>query len=152
MFVARVTRLVLLVEQELLSHPEHLSSSLFCSGLRVAQPVIFYICFEDHCFSFSPFVFSFLLAILLSLLLRSKAFDYPLGIISFGHSIVSPSSIQDLWLPSLYHLFWPFYCLSFFDLRPLITPLISSNFSFLTHVYSILYFDYLHWQFHLLYL
>jgi len=43
MFVARVTRLVLLVEQELLTHPEHLSSSLFSSGLRVAQPVIFYI-------------------------------------------------------------------------------------------------------------
>jgi hypothetical protein len=30
---------------------------------------------------------------------------------------------------SIYNLMWPWHCLSFFDLRPMITPLASSNWS-----------------------
>jgi hypothetical protein len=30
----------------------------------------------------------------------------------------------------LHFFFWPLYCLSFFDLRILITPLVSSSFSY----------------------
>jgi hypothetical protein len=52
------------------------------------------------CVVFCPFVL-FLVAIVLSVLLRFTASDYPFGIL------------------------WPLYCLSFFDLRLLITPLVS---------------------------
>ena len=66
----------------------------------------------------------------------------PLG--SFGHCVVWPSSIYRIWLPLWYLLaivlsdllrftdseytfgiFWPFCCLTFFDLQILITPLVS---------------------------
>ena len=75
-FVTRVTRQVPLVEQELPTLPEHLSSPLGFSGVRVARSFVFCIIF---CRSF------FVL------------------------------------------FFWPLSCLSFFDLRNLITPLVSSN-------------------------
>ena len=52
------------------------------------------------CWSFCPFVL-FLLAIMLSLLLRYTDSDYPFDIC------------------------WPLCCLSFFDIRILITPLVS---------------------------
>ena len=48
----------------------------------------------------------FFLAIVLSVVLRFTASDYPFGIL------------------------WPLYCLSFFDLLLLITPLVSSNFAY----------------------
>ena len=104
----------------------------------------------------------FLLAIVLSVLLRFTDFDYLFGIfwplyclsfdllilitslVSFGHCIVCPSSIYGFWLPLwyllaivlsvllrftdfdyLFGIFWPLYCLSFFDLRILITSLVS---------------------------
>ena len=65
-------------------------------------------------------------------------------LVSCGHCIVCPSSIYDFWLPLLYlvaivlsfpprfttsdypfGILWPLYCLSFLDLRLLITPLVS---------------------------
>ena len=103
----------------------------------------------------------YLLAIVLSVLLRFPASNYPFGIfwplyclsfdsrllitplVSFGHCIVCPSSIPGFWLPLWYLLaivlsvlrfpasdypfgiFWPLCCLSFFDSRLLITPLVS---------------------------
>ena len=81
----------------------------------------------------------YLLAIVLSVLLRFPASDYPFGIfwplyclsfdsrllitplVSFGHCIVCPS-IPGFWLPLWY--LWPLYCLSF-NSRLLITPLVS---------------------------
>ena len=77
-FVARVTRQVPLVEQELLTPPEHLSSSPVFSGVRVTWSLVLYVCFVDRCFFFCTF--------------------------SFGHCV----------------------CLFFFDVRILITPLVSS--------------------------
>ena len=91
-----------------------------------------------------PFVL-FLLAIVLSVLLRYTDSDYPFGIFklflsfctfSFGHCVVCSSSIYGFWLPLwylqtllvlLYFFFWPLCCLFFFDIRILITPLVSSN-------------------------
>ena len=105
----------------------------------------------------------YLLAIVLSVLLRYTDSDYPFGIfwplcclsffdirilitplVSFGHCVVSPSSIYGFWLPLWYLLaivlsvllrytdsdypfgiFWSLCCLSFFDIRILITPLVS---------------------------
>jgi hypothetical protein len=64
--------------------------------------------------------------------------------VSCGHCIVCPSSIYDFWLLLWYHvaillsvlprvttsdypfgILWPLHCLSFLDLRLLITPLVS---------------------------
>ena len=54
-FVTRLTRRVSLVEQELLTIPEHLSSPPVFSGVRVIRSLILYVCFVDSCLSLSPF-------------------------------------------------------------------------------------------------
>ena len=65
-------------------------------------------------------------------------------LVSFGHCVVWPSSIYRFWLPLwyllaivlshrlritdsdyLFGIFWPFWCLTFFDLQILITSLVS---------------------------
>ena len=63
------------VEQELLILPEHLSSSPVFSSVRVPRSLVFCVCFVDRCFVL------FLLAIVLSVLLRFTDYDYPFGII-----------------------------------------------------------------------
>jgi hypothetical protein len=72
-FVTRLTRRVPLVEQELLTLPEHPSSPPVLSGVRVTRYLILCVCFVDNCLSFCPF--------------------------SFGHCVVSSSSIYGFWLP-----------------------------------------------------
>ena len=79
----------------------YISSPQEISGVHVTKSLVLCICFVDCCLSFCPF----LLAIVLSVLL------------SFGHCVVCSS------------VFWPLCCL-FFDLRILITSLVSSNSSF----------------------
>jgi hypothetical protein len=79
-FVTRLIRRVPLVEQELLTLPEHLSSPPVFSGVRVTRSLVLYTCL----FCRSLFVL-------------------------------------------LYFFFWPLCCLFFFDIRILITPLVSSN-------------------------
>ena len=74
--VTRLTRRVPLVEQELLTHPEHLSSPSVFSGIRVTRSLVLYICFVDRCLSFVLL----LLAIALSVLLRYTDSDCPFGI------------------------------------------------------------------------
>jgi hypothetical protein len=73
-FVTRLTRRVSLVEQELLSLPEHLSSQPFFSRDNVTRSLVLYVCFVNQCLSF---------------------------------------------------FFWSLCCIFFFDIRILITPLIS---------------------------
>ena len=70
--VARVTRRMSLVEQELLTVPEHLSSPLVFNEVHVTRSLVLCVCFVDRCLTFCPF-------------------------------------------------FWPLCCLSFFDLRILIS-------------------------------
>ena len=70
-----------LVEQELLTLPEHISSPPICIGVRSIRSLVLYVCFVDRCLSYCTF--------------------------SFGHFVV---------------------CF-FFDIRILIIPLVSSNFS-----------------------
>ena len=74
--VLRLTRRVSLVEQELLTLPEHLSSPLVFSGVRVTRSLVLYVCFVDRCLSFCTFS----LAIVLSVLLRYTDSDYLFGI------------------------------------------------------------------------
>jgi hypothetical protein len=71
-FVTRLTRWVLLMEQELLTLPEHLSSPPVFSGVRVTWSLVLFVCFVDRCLSFCTF--------------------------SFGHCVVC-SSIYGFWLP-----------------------------------------------------
>jgi hypothetical protein len=57
------------------------------------------------------------------------------------YCIVYASSIYSLWLPLWYPFFlfiWPLYCLCFFNLQPLIAPLISFFPLYLTIVLSML--------------
>jgi hypothetical protein len=72
----RLTWRVPLVEQELLTLPEHLSSLPVFSGVRVTWSLVLCVCFVDHCLSFSTF--------------------------SFGHCVVCSSSIYGFWLPLWY--------------------------------------------------
>ena len=46
-FVTRLTRRVPLVEQQLLTHPEHLSSPPVFSGVRVTRSLVLCVCFVD---------------------------------------------------------------------------------------------------------
>ena len=77
-FVTRLTRRAPLMEQELFTFPEHLSSPPILSGVRVTRSLALCICFVYRCLSFCTF------------------------------------------------FFWPMCCL-FFDIRILITILVSSN-------------------------
>jgi hypothetical protein len=53
--ITRVTRQVPLVEQELITLPEHLSSPSFFNGVRVTRSVVLFVSFVDRCLSFCPF-------------------------------------------------------------------------------------------------
>ena len=79
-FVTRLTRLVSLVEQELPTLPQHLSSPPAFSGVRVRGDMCVFV---DRCLSFCTFSF------------------------------------------------WPLYCLFFFDIRIMVTPLfyVANNIS-----------------------
>jgi hypothetical protein len=48
---------ILLVEQELLTLPEHLSSPPVFSGVRVIRSLVLYVCFVDRCLSFCTLSF-----------------------------------------------------------------------------------------------
>jgi len=74
--VTRLTRRVPLVEQELLTLPENLSSPPVFSEVHVTRSLVLYVCFVDRCLSFCPF--------------------------SFGHFVVCSSSIYGLLLPHWY--------------------------------------------------
>ena len=72
-FLHRLTRRVPLVEQELLTLPEHLSTPPVFGWFRVTKYSFICVCFVDCCLS------SFFLAIVLSVL-RFTDSDYPFGI------------------------------------------------------------------------
>jgi hypothetical protein len=54
---SRLLERVPLVEQELLTLPEHLSSPLVFGGVRVTRSLVLYACFVDRCLSFCTFSF-----------------------------------------------------------------------------------------------
>ena len=64
------------MEQELLILSDHPSSPSVFSGVRVTRSLVLYVCFVDRCYLFVLF----LLAIVLSVLLRYTVSDYPFGI------------------------------------------------------------------------
>jgi hypothetical protein len=76
-FITRLARRVPLVEQELFTLPEHLSSPPVISGVRVTRSFVLCVCFVDRCLSFCTF--------------------------PFGHCVVCSFSIYGFWL-SLWYL------------------------------------------------
>jgi hypothetical protein len=56
-FVTILTRRVALMEQGLLTLPDHMSSTPVFSGVRVTRFVVLYVCFVDRCLSFCTFIF-----------------------------------------------------------------------------------------------
>jgi hypothetical protein len=96
-FRSRLTRWVPLMEQELLILPKHLRSPPVFSGVCVTRSIVFCVCFIDRCLSFCTFSWGhcivcsssiyrfwlplwYLVAIVLSVLLRYTDSDYPFGI------------------------------------------------------------------------
>ena len=77
LFTTRLTWREPLVNQELITFPEHLSSLPVFSGVRVTRSLVLYVCFV---YVVCPFVL-FLLAIVLSVF-------WPLCCLSFGHCVV----------------------------------------------------------------
>jgi len=70
---------------------------------------------------------------------RGKGIAYPSGVPEFAPGFIGIHLAQSLVFYVAFYremfvflsfLFQPLYCLSFFDLRILITPLVSSNFSY----------------------
>ena len=103
-----------LVEQELPTLPDHLTSPLVFSGVLLTWSLVLCVMFCRSLFVL------FLLAIVLSVLLWFTDSDY-LPLVSFGHCFVCSSLIYRFWLPP-FGIFWPLYCLFFFDIQILITP------------------------------
>ena len=69
------------MEQELLALSDHMSSPPVFSGVRVTPSLVLYVCFVDY------FFVLFLLAIVLSVLLRYRDSDYPLGIFKLFYAV-----------------------------------------------------------------
>ena len=94
--LSRITLCALHLEP--LTLPEHLSTSPVFSGVCVTQTLVLYVCFIDRCLSFVLFV----LAIVLSDLLRCADYDY-LPLVS-SHSY---SYLRFIALTNLYQMFVP---------------------------------------------
>jgi hypothetical protein len=143
-FVTRLTRRVSLVEQELLSLPEHLSSQPVFSRDHVTRSLVLYVCFVNQCLSFFFWslccIFFFdiwiLITPLVSLIYRFwlplwylwyTDSDYPFGIFDI-QILITPliSLIYRFWLP-LWYLWYTDsdYPFGIFDIQILITPLTS---------------------------
>jgi len=98
-FVTRLTRRVPLVEQELLTLPEHLSSPPVVNGVRVTRSLVLCVCFVDRCLSFCTFVFWLLWCLFF--------FDIRILIISLVSSNSSYSySITAIFYRNTSHLGW----------------------------------------------
>ena len=102
-FVTRLTRRFSLVEQELPTLPEHLSSPPVFSGVRVTRSLVLYVCFVDRCLSFC----TFFLAIVLSVLLRYTDSDCPFGIFKLFLNVDYSKILKYFWKSSL-NLLWHF--------------------------------------------
>jgi hypothetical protein len=116
-FVTRLTRRVPLVEQVLLTLPEHLSSPPVFSGVHVTRSLVLCLMFCRSLFVLLSFFFWPLCCLFF--------FDIRImitSLVSCVHCVVCSSSIYGFWLPP-FGILWPLCCLFFFDIRILITSL-----------------------------
>ena len=93
-FVTRLTRRMPLVERELPTLPEHLSSCPVFSGVRVARSLVLCVCFVDRCLSFCIFFFwtlcclSFDILILITPLVSSNSSYYCRSVNFISYSLL----------------------------------------------------------------
>jgi hypothetical protein len=113
-FLSRLTQRVSLVEQELLTFPEHLSSPSVLNDVRVTRSLVWCVCFVDRRLSFCLFSFGHLLSVL-----RFTDSDYPYGIFKLDLQLSSRSLITQ-------------YLLKLLAVH--VTSLVSSNFSYRLHI------------------
>jgi len=97
-FVTRLTRRVPLVEQELLTLPEHLSSPPVFTGVRVTRSLVLYV----FCRSLFVLLYFFLLAIVLSVLLRYTDSGCSFGIFKLFNCLRSNNIVIEYFLTDLY--------------------------------------------------
>jgi hypothetical protein len=90
-FITRLTRCLQMVEQDLLTLPEHLSSPPDFSGFRVTLSLALCVCPVDRCLSFVLFR----LIIVLSVLLRFTESDYPFDIFKLFFGKVNISKVTE---------------------------------------------------------
>jgi hypothetical protein len=95
--VTRLTRRVPLVEQELLTLPEHLSSSPVFNVGSCYSIFRFMCMFCRSLFVFLPF---YLLAIVLSVLFLFTASDYPFGIFKLFFLVATRNYLFTVWICS----------------------------------------------------
>ena len=111
--LTRVAWQVPVEEQELFTIPDDLSCSIFRFLCFIDQYLSSYLFFWPlYCLSFFDYTrlpVWYLLAIVLSVLLWLHQITH---LVSFGHCIVCPSLITPDYP---FGIFWPLYCLSFFD-------------------------------------
>ena len=74
-FVTRLTQWVPIVEQELLTLPELLSSSPVFSGVRVIRSLVLCVCFVDRYLSFCTFSFGHCVVYSFSILITPLVFS-----------------------------------------------------------------------------
>ena len=98
LFVTRVTRRVLLMDQELLSHPKHPRWPPVFSGVCVARSLVFNVLFYRSLIV--PLSF-FFFAIVLSVLLRFTGSGYTFSIFNIFLCVV----LDDLFFHSLFLLY-----------------------------------------------
>ena len=136
-FVTIFTRRVPLVKQELLTLLEHLSSPPVLSGVRV---MLCYSIFSFICYVVLLDLQFYVYVVLLDLqfyvlccFTRSLVLCVMLFYSIFSFMCMFCRSLFVL----LYFFFWPQCCLYFFDIRILVTPLISSNSSYCLVLYYV---------------
>ena len=107
-FVTRLTRRVPLVEQELLTFPEHLSSPQVFSGVRVTRSLVLCVCFADRCLSFCSFSFDHCVVCSSSIYTDS---DFPFGILKLFFVIWRRKNclIQSFWKKLFWYLLWQYF-------------------------------------------
>jgi hypothetical protein len=130
-FVTRLTRRVPLVEQELFTRPEHLSSPPHFSGLRITQSLVLYVCFVDRCLSFCSFKPN-LTTVYWSVCAKTEMWVVMYMCVQ-NINVASVSTVIRLESRTVPIMCYSFYsncslcCLFFFDIRILITSLVFSN-------------------------
>ena len=159
------TQRVPLVEQELLTLQEHMSSPPVFSGVRVTRSFVLCVCVVDRCLSFFfwPLFFRAVVVVFVWQLDLPLSVQFVPIILEFVSSypahgdvylmqhyvIKCVSDLRQvggfLWVLrfpppiELSFFFWPLCCLFFYDIRILVTPLVSSNSSVYSTEYVMIY-------------
>ena len=96
------------------------------SGVRIAHSLVFYVMFLRSLFVFSGVCIAHSLVFYVMFLRSLFVFSG----VCIAHSLVFYVMFLRALFFLLFFFFWPLYYMCFFDLRLMITPLVSSNFPY----------------------